>query len=201
MWLVRKVFTTEKKIRRRLGTSSSGGRLDRPLLQRTIYFLAFFHLALVGAVVFHGIDPWANQGWWQRPLGFWGGINYSLWRFGFFSPDVGQSSEIEFKVTHKDGTIEKFSTLESFRFFTKNRESEIRFYAFKSQSSENPALQDLCARSVVVRLLNDLGRSQDVNSVDFTLRTIRYPTMEGFRAGEGIATKEFYSTNFVMDQK
>ncbi|MEN3368261.1 MAG: hypothetical protein V7609_404 [Verrucomicrobiota bacterium] len=200
MQLASKVFTAEKRIRRRLVTSS-GGRSDRPLLQRTIYFVAFVHLALVGAVVFHGVDPWANQGWWQRPLGFWGGINYSLWRFGFFSPDVGRSSEVEFKVTHKDGTIEKFSTLESFRFFIKSHESVNRFYGFRTQSSENPVLQDLCARSVVVRLLNELGMSEDVNSVDYTVRTIRYPTMEAFRAGEGIATKEFYSTHFVMDQK
>jgi hypothetical protein len=160
--------------------------------------LAFVHLGLVGAVIFHGADPWANLGWWQRPLGFWGGINYSLWRFGFFSPDVGKSSEIEFNITHKDGTVEKFSTLEDFRFFTKNHESLIRFYGFRAQSSETAALRDLCARSVVVRLLNDLGSSQDVSSVDYILRTIRYPSMDGFRAGEGIATKEVYRANFVM---
>jgi len=50
-------------------------------------------------------------------------------------------------------------------------------------------------------LLNELDLSRDVVSVDYTLRSIRYPTMEGFRAGEPIETKEFYTTNFVMKQE
>jgi hypothetical protein len=49
--------------------------------------------------------------------------------------------------------------------------------------------------------LNELGISGDVVSVDYTLRSIRYPTMQGFRAGEPIETTEFYTTNFVMAQE
>jgi len=197
---VRRVFARAARTRRRLA-ADSGGRWDRPLPQRIIYSLAFVHLALVGAVIFHAADPWIARGWWERPLGFWGGVNFSMWRFGFFSPDVGQSSEIEFKFTLRDGRVEKLSTLSGFDFFTANQESLTRFYGFRIHSAENPALQDLCARSVVVRLLNELGISRDVVAVDYAMRSIRYPTMEGFRAGEPIETTEFYATNFVMEQE
>jgi len=179
----------------------NGSRQYPLLLQRIVCALAFIHLSLVGAVIFHGVDPWVNRGWWERPLVFWGGINYSLWRFGFFSPDVGKSSEIEFKVIQRDGQVRKFTTLAGFDFFTRNRESLIRFYGFRIQASEDPALQDLCARSVIVHLLNELGISQEALSVDYTLRTIRYPTMQGFRDGESIRTAQFYNTRFVMKQQ
>jgi hypothetical protein len=171
------------------------------LLRRAVYLLAFVHLALVAAVIFHAADPWITRGWWERPSGFWGGVNFSLWRFGFFSPDVGKSSEIEFKINYRDGRIEKLSTLSGFDFFTANHESLVRFYGFRIHTAEDPALQDLCARSVVVRLLNELGISEDVVSVDYALRTIRYPTMQNFRAGDPVETTEFYRTNFVMAQE
>ena len=180
---------------------SGGVRFCRPLLKKIVYILAFVHLTLAGAVIFHAADPLLNRGWWERPLSFWGGINYSLWRFGFFSPDVGKSSEIEFKITHKDGRVDKVTTLSDFEFFTANRESLIRFYGFRVHSAEDSGLQDLCARSVVVYLINELGTSRDVSSVDYTLRSIRYPTMAGFRTGEPVATTEFYSTKFVIDEK
>jgi hypothetical protein len=195
---VRKVFTRAARTRHRSG---SGGRWNRPLLRRTVYLLAFAHLALVAAVIFHAGDRLITRGWWERPLGFWGGVNFSMWRFGFFSPDVGKSSEIEFKINYRDGRVEKLSTLSGFDFFTGNHESLIRFYGFRIHSAQDPALHDLCARSVVVRLLNELGVSKDVVSVDYALRTIRYPTMQNFRAGEPVETTEFYRTNFVLAQE
>ena len=197
---VRRVFTRTARTRPRL-EAGNGGRWDRPLLRRFIYLLAFVHLALAAAVIFHVADPWITRGWWERPLSFWGGVNFSMWRFGFFSPDVGKSSEIEFKINLRDGRVEKLSTLSGFDFFTANHESLIRFYGFRIHTAEDPALQDLCARSVVVRLLNELGISEDVVSVDYALRSIRYPTMQGFRAGEPVETTEFYRTNFVMAQE
>lgn len=200
MGRVRKVFTVAARTRNRL-EPGRGGRENRPLLRRAVYLLAFVHLALVAAVIFHAADPWITRGWWERPLGFWGGVNFSLWRFGFFSPDVGKSSEIEFKINYRDGRIEKLSTLSGFDFFTANHESLVRFYGFRIHTAEDPALQDLGARSVVVRLLNELGISEDVVSVDYALRTIRYPTMQNFRAGDPVETTEFYRTNFVMAQE
>ena len=200
MGWVRKVIARAARTRHRL-EPGSGGRWDRPLLRRIVYLLAFVHLALVAAVIFHAADPWITQGWWERPLGFWGGVNFSMWRFGFFSPDVGKSSEIEFTINYRDGRVEKLSTLSDFDLFTANHESLIRFYGFRIHTAEDPALQDLCARSVVVRLLNELGISEDVVSVDYALRSIRYPTMQGFRAGEPVETTEFYRTNFVMAQE
>ena len=200
MGWVRKVIARAARTRHRL-EPGSGGRWDRPLLRRIVYLLAFVHLALVAAVIFHAADPWITRGWWERPLGFWGGVNFSMWRFGFFSPDVGKSSEIEFTINYRDGRVEKLSTLSDFDLFTANHESLIRFYGFRIHTAEDPALQDLCARSVVVRLLNELGISEDVVSVDYALRSIRYPTMQGFRAGEPVETTEFYRTNFVMAQE
>lgn len=197
MGWVRKVIARGARTRPRL-EPGSGGRWDRPLLRRIVYLLAFVHLALVAAVIFHAADPWITRGWWERPLGFWGGVNFSMWRFGFFSPDVGKSSEIEFKINYRDGRAETLSTLSDFDFFTANHESLIRFYGFRIHTAEDPALQDLCARSVVVRLLNELGVSEDVVSVDYALRAIHYPTMQGFRGGEPVETTEFYRTNFVM---
>ena len=194
---VRKVFTRPARTRHRF-EPGSGDRWDRPLLRRLVYLLAFVHLALVALVIFHGADRWITRGWWERPLGFWGGVNFSMWRFGFFSPDVGKSSEIEFRITLRDGRVEKLSTLSGFDFFTANHESLIRFYGFRIHTAEDPALQDLCARSVVVRLLNELEISRDVVSVDYSLRSIHYPTMEGYRAGEPVETTEFYTSNFVM---
>ena len=201
MWRgVSKIFKAVEGSRRSLGVDGGAGSC-RALFKKTVYILAFVHLTLAGAVIFHAADPWLNRGWWQRPLTFWGGINYSLWRFGFFSPDVGKSSEIEFKIIHKDGRVDKVSTLSDFDFFTANRESLIRFYGFRVHSTEDRGLQDLCARSVVVYLLNELGTSHDVSSVDYTLRSIRYPTMAGFRAGEPVVTTDTYSTTFVIDEK
>jgi hypothetical protein len=197
---VRKVFTRAARTRHRLEPDNRGLE-NRPLLRRTVYLLAFVHLAVVAAVIFHAADRWITRGWWERPLGFWGGVNFSMWRFGFFSPDVGKSSEIEFRINHRDGRVEKFSTLSGFDFFTANHESLIRFYGFRIHTAEDPALQDLCARSVVVRLLNELGTSEDVVSVDYALRTIRYPTMQNFRVGDPVETTEFYRTNFVMAQE
>lgn len=200
MGSVRKVFAEAARTRPRL-KPGSGGRWDRPLPRRIVYLLAFVHLALVAAVIFHRADPWITRGWLERPLGFWGGVNFSMWRFGFFSPDVGKSSEIEFKINYRDGRVEKLSTLSDFDFLTANHESLVRFYGFRIHTAEDPALQDLCARSVVVRLLNELGISEDVVSVDYALRAIRYPTMQGFRGGEPVETTEFYRTNFVMAQE
>ena len=152
-------------------------------------------------VICHGADPWVARGWWQRPLVFWCGINYSLWRFGFFSPDVGKSSEIEIKVTQKDGRVQAFSTLSGFDFFTSNRESLNRFYSFKVIGGRDPDLQDLCARSAVVHVLNQLGLSQDISTVDYAIRGIRYPTMDGYKNGESPETVELYSTRFVVRQE
>jgi hypothetical protein len=192
--------TAAEKIRG-MSRDMNGSQRYRLLFQRIVYTLAFIHLCVIGTVIFHGTDSWLNQSWWQRPLVFWGGINYSLWRFGFFSPDVGKSSEIEFRVTQKDGQVRSFTTLAGFNFFTSNRESLIRFYGFRVQAAENPALQDLCARSVIVHLLNELEISQDVSGVDYILRSIRYPTMQGFRNGEPVRTEELYRTSFVMAQQ
>jgi hypothetical protein len=172
----------------------------RSLARKIIYSLAFAHLFVVALVVCHGTDPWVSRGWWQRPLVFWGGINYSLWCFGFFSPDVGKSSEIEFKITQENGQVRTFSTLTGFDFFTSNRESLARFYCFKVQGGRDPALQDLCARSAIVRLINELGMSaQQVSTVDYAIRSIRYPTMDGYRNSKPAETVEFYNTRFVVD--
>ncbi len=168
------------------------------LLMKTAYVLAFLHLSVIGLVIFHTTDSWLHRGWWERPLTYWSGLNYSLWRYGFFSPDVGKSSEIEITIDDGSGELIRLSTLEGFRFFTSNRESLNRFYGFKVQTARDPAFQDLCARSVIAHLLNELEIYQDGLQVEYVTRSIRYPTMEGFRKEEPVRTAEFYRTTFVM---
>ena len=168
------------------------------LLKRTIYLLACVHLTIIGLVVFHTTDSWLHQGWWERPLVYWSGLNYSLWRYGFFSPDVGKSSEVEITISEGDRTFAKLSTLEGFRFFTSNGESLNRFYGFKVQTARDPAFQDLYARSVITHLLNELEIDQSGMQVEYVMRSIRYPTMEDFRKGDSARTVEFYRTTFVL---
>jgi hypothetical protein len=169
-----------------------------PLLMKAAYVLAFLHLSIIGLVIVHTTDNWLHRGWWERPMVYWSGLNYSLWRYGFFSPDVGKSSEIEITIDDGAGHLTRLSTLEGFRFFTSNRESLNRFYGFKVQTARDEAFQDLCARSVTARLLNDLEIYQGGLRIEYVMRSIHYPTMEGFQKEEPVRTVEFYRTTFVL---
>ena len=157
--------------------------------------LALTHLTLVAVTICHGTDRWLHRGWWEKPLMLYSSLSYAMWRFGFFSPNVGKSTEVEIKVYGADGPARRYSTLEGFRFFVSNIESANRFYVFKRETARADSLQDLCARSVATRMLNEQA---DASRVDFAMRSILYPPMREYASGAPVRTVEYYSTTFLL---
>lgn len=160
-----------------------------------MYILAFIHLTTITVVIFHGIDRYVHGGWWEKPLGFLCSINYSIWQYGFFSPDVGKSAELEIKVYTDKGEVKDYSTLKGFEFYTSNSESLNRFYGYKHHTAGDSTFLDLCARSVAARMLNI---HQDAWQIDYTMRSIRYPSMKEYQIGKPPQIVEFYTTTFIL---
>ncbi|MBK8042449.1 MAG: hypothetical protein KBG02_11150 [Haliscomenobacter sp.] len=164
-------------------------------MKKLIYFLAFFHLSVIAVVIFHGLDSVVHKGWWEKPLAFICSINYSIWQYGFFSPDVGKSSEVKIRVFEDGGSVKEYSTLNGFDFYTHHPESLNRFYGFKHHTATDTVFQDLCARSVATRMLNI---HQDAWRVDYTMRSIHYPRISQFKPGAPVDTVAFYLTTFQL---
>lgn len=164
-------------------------------MKKVIYILAFIHLATIAIVIFHGIDKYVHGGWWEKPLAFLCSINYSIWQYGFFSPDVGKSTELEIKIHTDGGQIKNYSTLKGFEFYTSNAESLNRFYGYKHHTAGDSTFLDLCARSVAARMLNI---HEDAGQIDYIMRSIRYPTMKEYEHGTAPRIVEFYSTTFIL---
>jgi len=165
-------------------------------LKKTMYVLASVHLTVIAMTILHGVDEWVvHKGWWQKSLVVYSSLNYAVWRFGFFSPDVGSSSEVEITLHTDSGETKRYSTLQGFRFFTSNLESANRFYGFKTRTAGDDAFQDLSARSVAARMLNI---HEDAWRMDYAVRKIRYPAMDEYLRGAPIRTVEFYTTTFVL---
>ena len=169
--------------------------LEMPVVKRAIYALTFIHLVLIALTIFHGIDGWLHRGWLEKPLAFYNSLNYAVWRYGFFAPDVGRSTEVEITVHSDGGQVTQYNTLDGFRFFTSNLESANRFYGFKVSMANDEAFQDLSARSVATRMLNI---HQDAWRIDYAMRGIRYPTMDEYVKGAPVRKVEFYNTTFVL---
>lgn len=162
--------------------------------KKIIYGLAFFHLLLISLSVFHGIDRLMNIRFLAEPLAFISTMNYSVWRYGFFSPDVGKSVEIEINM-YKDSIVTQYSTLQGFDFFVNNWESANRFYGFKHHTANDTTFMDLCSRSAATRMLNLIP---DCWRVDYTTRSIRYPTMKGFLEKDTIVVHNLYTTSYEL---
>jgi hypothetical protein len=165
------------------------------MMRKLIYTLAFIHLFTIVVVIFHGLDRAAKGTWMEKPLAFICSVNYSIWQYGFFSPDVGKSSEVQITVFEDGGKQKKYSTLKGFTFFTSNTESDNRFYAFKHHTHTDTTFRDLCIRSVATRMLNI---HQTGWRVDYATRSIRYPTLKDFKAGQKIDTANIFSTTFAL---
>jgi len=165
------------------------------VMKPLVYLLAGIHLLLVTLAIFHVFDEAVSSRTFEKPLAFWCGINYSVWQYGFFSPDVGKSTEIEIKVYSANTKPAVFSTLNGFAFYTSNIESANRFYDFKVQTGSDTVFQDLFARSIATRIMN-----VDTTAwrVDYVMRSIRYPTMVNFSKGVKPRIVEFYSTEFDL---
>ena len=164
-------------------------------MKKFIYTLAFLHLFLITITIFHGVDSWLHGGFMEKPLAILTSMNYSVWRYGFFSPDVGKSIEVEMKVYEDSAQVTTYSTLDGFTFFTANQESRNRFYGFKVQTTADTIFQDLCARSAAVKMMNLHPQSW---RVDYLTRSIHYPGMKDFRSDSAIREIDIYQTQFEL---
>lgn len=164
-------------------------------MKKVAYILVFFHLTLITVVIFHGLDPLVHGSPVEKPLAFLCSLNYSVWQYGFFSPDVGKSTEVEIKVYQENGDTLRYSTLEGFRFFLSNEETNNRFYGFKVNTAADTTFLDLCARSASVHLLN---LHPEGWRVDYHMRSIRYPTMDEFRQNAPVQKADLYETSFAL---
>jgi len=165
--------------------------------KKVIYALAFVHLGLIAVTIFHGLDNQVRWGFWAKPLSLLCSVNFSVWQYGFFSPDVGKSTEVQIDLLDVDGHHKQLSTHNGFCFFLSNQESSNRLYSFKTHSANDTALLDLCARSVCTRLMN---MYPDVYRIGYSMRSVRYPTMKSYRNGEPVSEVEFYTTEFQLRQ-
>jgi len=165
-------------------------------MKRLIYALAFFHLLLISLTIFHALDKvYTLNAVVEKSFSFVCSLNYSVWRYGFFSPDVGRSNEIEIKTYDSQNHETKFSTLNGFNFFLSNADLGKRFYGFKVYNVADTSLQGLSARSVATRMMNIFP---DVNKVTYTLRSIRYPTMKDYCKKKPVEILDIYTTTFTL---
>ena len=167
-------------------------------MKKIAYSLAFLHLLIVFLSIFHFFDRVGTSAkpWLEKSVAFYSSLNYSVWSFGFFTPDVGKTNELEIKIYDTAGGEKKFSTLEGFNFFLSNQDLAKRFYGFKKYNSSDTSMQDICARSVATRMMNLFP---GIYKVSYTIRSIRYPTLQGFNKKEPVSIQELYSTDFVFD--
>jgi hypothetical protein len=167
-------------------------------VKKIIYILAFTHLFIIFLTIIHALDKLSETkvSWIATSINFYCSLNYSVWRYGFFSPDVGRSNEIEIITYSENEKATKYSTLNGFNFFLNNNDLGKRFYGFKTYNAADTLIQDLCARSVATRMINLFP---DTKKVRYTIRSIRYPTMQNFRKKEPIQINELYSTEFILE--
>lgn len=164
-------------------------------MKKLMYLLVFVHLSLITVVIFHGLDDLVRGTIVEKPLAFLCSLNYSVWQYGFFSPDVGKSTEVEIRMYNDDGSEQEYSTLKGFDFFTANAEAENRFYGFKVHTAADTNFLDLCSRSAAVRMLN---LHPEAWRVDYTMRSIRYPSMAGFLQQDTIREVQLYHTVYEI---
>lgn len=166
------------------------------MIKKIIYGLAFLHLLLISLSVFHLIDGLLKTRYLAKPLAFISTLNYSVWRYGFFSPDVGKTMEVEMMIYEDSIHVRKYSTVEGFDFYVANNEAANRFYGFKAHTAADTTFLDLCSLSACTRMLN---LHPGAWRIDYTVRSIRYPTMKGYREQDTIAIEPLYTTSFEVN--
>lgn len=160
-----------------------------------VYTLAFLHLSIVSLTIFHGLSDYNTYGFLEKPLGALTTINYSAWRFGFFTPNVGNSTEVKFVLRNPLGEEIIHNTSDGFDFFTSNLESANRFYGHKVHSAKDSLFLDLSARSMCAFMLNE---HEGMNYISMSMKGIRYPTMKNFRKDSVIKMNEYYRVEFEL---
>ncbi|MBK7870283.1 MAG: hypothetical protein IPJ74_06125 [Saprospiraceae bacterium] len=164
------------------------------MFRKIIYIATALHLSIIFATIVHGLDDnFYNH--FEKPLACLTAINYSAWRFAFFTPDVGKSTEVEIILEGADGKMKRYNTSKDFKFFTSNWESENRFYGFKVHAAKDSAYQDLSSRSMCTRMLN---LHQDMHRINYSMKGIQYPKMADFVQDSIIKTGVFYETKFEL---
>ena len=160
-----------------------------------VYTITSLHLFLITLVVFHGLDHDKAYAVIEKPLACLTAINYCAWRFAFFTPDVGKSTEVTLTLRNKEGKEKIYSTEDGFDFYTSNWESENRFYGYKVHSARDSMFIDLSARSMCTFVLNE---HEDMDYISFSMKGIRYPKMREFTNDSIIKEHEFYSIAFEL---
>lgn len=165
------------------------------MFRKIAYLLVASHFTLITLVILRILDFDKLYRVAEKPLSFVTAINYSAWRFAFFTPDVGKSTEVEIVMENGQGKKIRYSTLHGFAFFTHNRESANRFYGYKVHTARDSMFIDLSSRSACTYLLNEhLGMTK----IHFSMRGIQYPDMVDFQKGAKIAQSTFYDTSFGL---
>lgn len=168
-------------------------------MKRFVYSIAFFHLLLITLTIFHVLDKiYKANAFTEKTFSFICSLNYSVWRYGFFSPDVGRSNEIEIKTSDAHHHEKTYSTLHGFNFFLSNADLGKRFYGFKVYNVVDTSLQGLSARSVATRMMNVLP---EVNKVTYTIRSVRYPSMSDYCKKAPVQITDIYTTTFTLPNR
>ena len=165
------------------------------MFRKIVYLLCVFHFSLISLTIFHGLDNTTPNTFMERPLAVLTAINYSAWRFGFFTPNVGNSTQVDIKLGGRNGEERHYSTAEDFAFFTHHHESANRFYGHKVHSTKDSLFQDLAARSICTYVLNE---HPEMNQIQFSMKGIRYPEMRAFTRDSAILREDHYSVFFSL---
>ncbi len=165
------------------------------LFRKIVYTLAAVHLGLITLVICHVIDEHKAYRFLEQPFAFLTAINYSIWKFGFFTPDIGRSTEVEIYMSGPGQQPVRYSTLEGFEFFTNDHENRNRFYGYKIHSARDTTFINLSARSACVYMLNE---HPGMDYIQFVMRGITYPSMKEFRQDSTYAHEEFYCIEFTL---
>ncbi len=165
------------------------------MYKKLVYGLTTLHLCLVTAVILRMLPLGIFNGKLEAPLACLTSVNYSAWRFAFFTPDIGKSTEIEAILSNRAGDTIRLSTNEDFRFFTHNLESENRFYGYKVHSAKDSMFIDLSARSASTFLLNEYPT---MDRITYRMNGMIYPEMQEQRRDSAIIEDTFYEITFSL---
>ncbi len=167
----------------------------KTMFRKIIYILTAFHLLLVAAVILRLLDNDKVYQFAEKPFAILTAVNYSAWRFAFFTPDVGKSTEVDILLENGQGKKIHYSTLEGFDFLTHNQESANRFYGYKVHAARDSTFIDLCARSACTYLLNE---HPEMTKITYTMKGIKYPDLADFRKGTKVEKGTFYQVQFGL---
>lgn len=123
-------------------------------------------------------------------------LYFGDWSFGFFSRQVGNSLVATYDLHFADSSKATLKTEQGFKYYASNLETFNRFYGLSVYMTRDTTYQDLCTRSVAVRLLNV---NPQAYKVDLRLDGIYNVRMDEKRAGKKPRYTFLYSTDFSIE--